>query len=1089
MNLFKLLLRNLSYYKKEHLLLLTGLILSAAVLTSALIIGDSVSYSLNKIASDRLGNTQQIIQTQERFVPYSFSQTLSDELEIPIAPVLMIRGLAASDQSETRIPNVQVCGVDNRFWKMADCKMPQLNDNEVIVNKKLASKLNLKVGDEVFVRIEKVSFVSNNAPFVPDENNSIALRMMVREIADEKSFGNFDIRTNQISPYTVFFSIEKLSKLNFDAVFANLMLVATNDKTTSEISEAIKKCWSIEDLNLKFRKIGNQKKVELSSDRIFIEDTILNLLKSKGLNPEPQITYLINYIRSNNKYTPYSFVSALSVYPNHVLDSNEIIINKWLAKDLQININDTVQLQYYTVESFRKLEEKSASFIVQDIVDIQGFANDRMLMPAFEGLAGVDHCNDWNAGIPIDFSKIRDKDEKWWTDYKGTPKAFIAYEKAVQLWSNDFGSSTSIRFDLQADTTKIKQTILSGINPSDIGINIQNIKKDAGWSASNAVDFAQLFLALSFFLILSAFILSAMLFSMLLTQRQKEQGIYRSLGLRKFSIYKIFYFEGLTNAIIGSFLGVFIAILFSHLILVSLNSIWFDIVRTSSIKIHILPMTLVFGFLLNLALSAFVIYLSLRANFKKQIAELNKKNTFDLSGQKSKTKKITGIIFSISTALFISLFLYSILTDIYQNSSLFFMSGFLLLASLTSLFTFFLLSNTKSSIFLSNTKLALRNLSFHLKQTIGISLILSIGIFIVISTGANRTDLSRNSHENNSGTGGYEYYIASNIPVITDMTTKEGRTKVGLNEDFNNLSVVQMQRFNGDDASCLNLNKIIRPSILGVNPDSFINRSSFSFVNTIQNTKQSPWELLSSECPANCIPAISDQTVITWGLGKSIGDSIAYSNEKGDTIYLVLVAGLANSVFQGNLIISDRNFTTQFPSISGSSVMLADIETSQSEELKENLENAFRNYGVEIESCSDRLATFNSVTNTYLDIFLILGAIALILGTFGFAIIIVRSIHAAKHNFAMMQAYGITTGKIRKIIIIEYLILLFSSTLIGILTAAIASLQSLMASNSHIPYPLLISLIAIFLLNGIIWIFVGSYISLKKNFISNLRNE
>jgi hypothetical protein len=47
----------------------------------------------------------------------------------------------------------------------------------------------------------------------------------------------------------------------------------------------------------------------------------------------------------------------------------------------------------------------------------------------------------------------------------------------------------------------------------------------------------------------------------------------------------------------------------------------------------------------------------------------------------------------------------------------------------------------------------------------------------------------------------------------------------------------------------------------------------------------------------------------------------------------------------------------------------------QKEELKTNLEDALRNHCVEIESASERLTVFNSVTNTHLYICLALGGI------------------------------------------------------------------------------------------------------------------
>jgi putative ABC transport system permease protein len=1089
MNQLKLIVSNLKYYRFEHFLLFIGLVLSTAILTSALIIGDSVRFSLNAIVEKRLGNTQQIIFTQERFYPATFSKTLSNELTTTAtAPVLLLRGMASSDFSEAKVPNVQVCGIDDQFWKIGNCEMPELNDNEVIVNEKIAKKLKLNSGDELFIRIEKVSFVTENAPFVPTDNNSSALRMKVKAIANEQSFGEFNIQSSQITPYTVFISLSKLSNLNFQGDFANLMLISENEKSVAEINDAIKKCWSLDIINLKLRNIESQNKVELISDRVFIEDTILNILQKNNFQPEPQFTYLINSIRTNQKFTPYSFVSALSHYEGYQLNNNEIIINSWLADDLGAKTNDTVYLEYYTLETFRKLEEKSTAFVVKNSIDIKGFAADSLLMPAFEGLKGVDKCSDWDTGIPMDYSKIREKDEAWWKQYRGTPKAFISYTKAVELWGMNFGNTTAIRFNSQTDTTKLKLTLLNSLQPSNVGFNVYDIKKNASWSANNSVDFAQLFLALSFFLIFATFLLSGLLFSMLLIQRKKELGIYRSIGLSQRTMYRIFFSEGMLNATVSSIVGVIVGILLSNMVLLFLNSIWNDIVRTNSIQLFVNSNTLLIGFMSNCIITCIVTYFILNNYLKKQVNELNKNIRIHEGKQTAMNITTSRLIASVSTSIIIGLILFSATNKLYQNSSVFLTIGFLLLVSLSAWFAFFLLKirNSKEPL-TSAFRLALRNLSFNVDRNLVIVSILAIGIFIVISTGSNRVNFKRNADKHSSGTGGYNFFIETNLSVNVDLSSSDGRENLGIDSDIKDITVVQMLKYTADDASCLNLNRIIRPSVLGINPELFNHRKAFSFIGS--TTKNPTWEMLNQPLSKNCIPAVADQNVITWGLGKSIGDSILSTNELGDSIYFVLVGGLESSVFQGNILISKQNFIKHFPTISGSKIMLIDVNGEQAEKLKDNLESVLKNYGADIQSASDRLEMFNSVTNTYLDIFLALGGIALIIGTFGIAIIIVRSIHSRKSQYAMMQAIGISKKIIRKISTIEFSIILFAGISIGLISSIVASLQNFITANANLPYLLLFVLTMLFILNGLVWIFIASRISVKFDFLSELRNE
>ena len=77
--------------------------------------------------------------------------------------------------------------------------------------------------------------------------------------------------------------------------------------------------------------------------------------------------------------------------------------------------------------------------------------------------------------------------------------------------------------------------------------------------------------------------------------------------------------------------------------------------------------------------------------------------------------------------------------------------------------------------------------------------------------------------------------------------------------------------------------------------------------------KQIPGAHWNRILPGGLIPAIADETVIKWGLGLEVGDTLHYINSNGGTMELLLIGGLAPSVFQGNVIISNQRFLEQFP--------------------------------------------------------------------------------------------------------------------------------------------------------------------------------
>ncbi|MEN8118514.1 MAG: ABC transporter permease, partial [Bacteroidota bacterium] len=293
----------------------------------------------------------------------------------------------------------------------------------------------------------------------------------------------------------------------------------------------------------------------------------------------------------------------------------------------------------------------------------------------------------------------------------------------------------------------------------------------------------------------------------------------------------------------------------------------------------------------------------------------------------------------------------------------------------------------------------------------------------------------------------------------------------------------------GDDASCLNLNRIAQPAVLGVDPEALTGR--FSFAARMKNQgEEEPWQILNEEFNDGTIPAIADQTVIQWGLGMKVGDVLLYQNELGDTLRLKLIAGTKPSIFQGFVLISNKHFLKNYPTSSGSNIFLVEGEPANETAIGEELQSVFRDYGWEMESTAKRLVEFYSVTNTYLSIFLALGALGLILGTIGLAVILARTILERRREIAVMQAVGFSTNSIFKILIGEYSILLVAGVLIGFVTAVVATLPAFMSANSDASLSTVALVVALILINGFLWIIGLSWFSLqKKVLVTELRVE
>ncbi|MGD8787082.1 MAG: hypothetical protein PVJ60_06640, partial [Phycisphaerales bacterium] len=76
MSLWKLVKNNLLFYWRTNLGVLLAVVVSAAILTGALVVGDSVGYSLRRTVKARLGKTTLALVPQNRY----FRAELANEL-------------------------------------------------------------------------------------------------------------------------------------------------------------------------------------------------------------------------------------------------------------------------------------------------------------------------------------------------------------------------------------------------------------------------------------------------------------------------------------------------------------------------------------------------------------------------------------------------------------------------------------------------------------------------------------------------------------------------------------------------------------------------------------------------------------------------------------------------------------------------------------------------------------------------------------------------------------------------------------------------------------------------------------------------
>jgi ABC-type antimicrobial peptide transport system permease subunit len=383
-----------------------------------------------------------------------------------------------------------------------------------------------------------------------------------------------------------------------------------------------------------------------------------------------------------------------------------------------------------------------------------------------------------------------------------------------------------------------------------------------------------------------------------------------------------------------------------------------------------------------------------------------------------------------------------------------------------------------------------RYYSFNPSGAVTPILFIAAGIFTVFITGVNKMNSNENTIKRSGGTGGYLLWCENTIPVKEDMNSETGKKSLGLdNDQLSDVSFVQMKKYSGNDASCLNLNHITTPPLLGIDPDDFITKQSFSFSKVLDVKKfKNPWQYLNIPSTNNTFFGIADQTVLEWGLKLKTGDTLILRAENGQPVKIIIAAGLQSSVFQGNLLIGKENFTRYFPSVSGFQVFLADGNNALTDQYKNTLEERLESYGTDIEKTSFRLASFYRVTNTYLSVFAVFGAFGMIIGIAGLGFVLLRNYNQRKKEFAIMLAAGFRSKKIRSMILSEQLKILIAGVTAGVFSALLATSSSII-NNRVIPWLFLSWMILAIIITGLVTMLLSVRSLTKDSLITSLKKE
>lgn len=1094
MNYLTLARRNLVFYRRMNAAVCAGAAVATAVIVGALLVGDSVRYSLRKAALTRLGATRLALVNPHGFFPATLAERIAKRLGLSVVPVLRAAGGASNPDAGLSAGGAVIFGVDRDFRALApgSAGAPyDLEGDAAVVGSELAQELNLSTNSTLVLRLQRPSALPPDIALA-DPAPPLPLRVRVAAIAGPADLGGFSLDANPLPPRNVFVARDTLARALSVAGKANLLLAAgAGGAGADAANEALAAAWQLADAGLALRAVPGRGQQELVSDNIFLPPQVADAALRAAPGAQGVLAYFVNAITRDGRQVPYSVAAApgAPLVPPDMAD-DEVVLNSWAAEDLGARAGDAVKLAYYRLGPLRALAETAAVFRVHSVVPLAGAAADPSLMPPFPGLAEADSCRDWTPGIPVDLSRVRERDEQYWGQHRGTPKAFVTLRAAQALWGNPFGDLTAVRYTA-ADSNALAAAILRTLRPESAGLAFRDVRAEALRAAQPTTDFGSLFLGLSFFLLLAAALLLWLLFVFGVEQRARQIGTLVALGFTRRRILALLMAEGAVLAAGGAVAGTALGAAYAGAVVAALRTIWNGAVHTSALEAHVSARVLAAGAVAGAAVAVSAILAAAAPALRRAVRELHAGPLRSPSRAARGTRWLAAAAFAAILAA----------ANIAARSNptgpgaagAFFAAGALLLGGWLGFCGLGLRrlhsaarSTPGAAAPFSRPALVWRNCTLRRSRSLAVIALLACGVFLVVAVSGSRRDAAREGAGLRSGSGGFALLGETALPITSDLGTPEGLRAYGIAGTAGLEAVVQMRTAGAEEASCLNLNRIERPRLLGVKPSALARPPRFDFAAQL-SPEPGGWSGLECDPRADVIPGIADNTTILWGLGRRLGDTLEYVDEAGRPFKVRLVAGLKDSILQGSVIVHESVLLHRFPSSAASRFLL--IATAQPARAAQALRASLQDSGLVLEQTDRRLAQLFSVQNTYLDVFLMLGGLGLLLGSAGLGLVVARNVLERRAELALLLAVGIERGTLSRLVLAEHFLLLVLGLGCGTAAAVVAVLPALSAGGNPFPWRGVVLLLAALLGGGLAWTGTAVRLALRGRLTAALREE
>jgi hypothetical protein len=532
---------------------------------------------------------------------------------------------------------------------------------------------------------------------------------------------------------------------------------------------------------------------------------------------------------------------------------------------------------------------------------------------------------------------------------------------------------------------------------------------------------------------------------------------------------------------------------------VGLTTWWRGAVGTTFLELYIPGRSLAIGYVAGVVVSILAIWWGLRQSKNVAIRRLLAGQAADdLAPGTAGRRWLTGILAAVLLVAAVGLAFLATRLSADAQAGAFLGSGAAVLTAVLLLVRQQLRGGAEAIGLIGRgalPRLALRSAARNPSRSLLTLALVASASFLIVALSAFRLNPSK------SGSGGFEYVAESAQPVLVDLHDPDEQEELlaGDAKLMQGSTILSFRLQPGDDASCRNLYQPSQPRVLGVTPEmvKYYDTAHTPFdwsasAAKSEGEKKNPWQVLSkAHPPGEPVPAVIDQNTAMYSLQLygGVGEEFSFTYPGGQEVTFRVAGLLSNSVLQGSLLIGESDFRRLFPQVSGYRYFLFSGAEGNEAQAATALEDRLGDQGFDAKEASKLLDDLMAVQNTYLSTFQALGALGLVLGTFGLAAVQVRSVLERRGELGLLRAAGYARSRLSGLVMLENIVLLLGGLAIGIIAALVAVLPHALVGGARPPLAELAIMLGIVALVGSIvgWLSVRN--TLRAPLIAALRGD